>query len=539
MKSNAFLTIFASMMLLSVPCYSEFLYEGAFRVPKGVFGEETFSNNPYVNAQYQPIAFDESENAIILGQSTQPADQPKRFGKISVPEIIDPASVGFDINALKTASVLHELVDISSGRFDNLLKSGEAPSSEARAQPGGLLVVDSRLVGTMWAYYDASGGNSYRSHFLTDVTWDSGFGFEGLFPVGQSPTGSLANGGFVGGYMTEVPERFQTELGGNIATGRTGGPIVSRSSFGPTLWVFSLSDLDYDKPAPAKMLIGYDSEHKTIGDYSDSSSLLFNRSTGVNGVVWPESSDSVFFFGNHGLGLQFDNSGLPVSNDQQCFGYGTSNRQEAFRASDIDVTRYQSRECGFRTVSSEDVQNNVSCCFDPVNSGKGLHDLGFKVGQGSSCYGYGTRDFTEARQGDWLKKNSPAGYQCGSEFITNTEIQSDIACCFVGTNSTAKGGSSYPSVYQIWEYKVEDILKVNRGELEPWEIIPTAKPFDLPFAPKDRAKQLISTAYDRKGQRLFILQAFGDGLYPLVHVMRFRSDSSSPRPPQDVKLSMR
>ncbi len=522
---------------------SSLVYEGAFRVPKGSYGGTSFSCNPFVNAQYQPMAYNPVNNSLFLGQSTPTHTQAKRIGEISIPEIINPLSVEMQIDELKTSVVLQEPQDISNGEFDKLNQDGKASSDPAGlAQLGGLYVYQSKLLGTSWSYYDASQSNGYRSHFSANLSWQNGADFSGMHAIGTSPTGSFANGGFVGGYMTKVPFKHREAVGYPMLTGRTGGPIVGRSSFGPTLWGFDPNQLNFGQAAPSKMFIGYPESQATLGDYSDQPSLMFNRSTGVTGMVWPENSDSILFFGSHGLGIAFDDEGVPLDNDApSCVGPGTSNTNEAIGNAALKQSGATSYSCGFQILTSQDIDSGLACCFDPVNNTNTTHQNAFKVGAGTSCYGDGTRDHRQARTSAWLKQNSPSGYQCGDIGMSAEDINQDNACCFVGSNSTAKGGSSYPSVYQVWQYNIQDLLDVKSENSEPWEVIPTVWNFDLPFDSTDRAKQIISTAYDPANQRIFIGQAFGDGIHPLIHVFSLDLegvDESSPTSPDDDSICL-
>ena len=518
---------------------SSFVYEGAFRVPQGSFGEASFSNNPFVNAQYQPMAYNPVNNSLFLGQATPDHTQTKRIGEISIPEIINPLSVDLQIDKLNIAAVLQAPQDISNGEFDKLNQDGSASSDPAGwGQLGGLYVNDNQLLGTAWSYYDASQSNGYRSHFTSKLSWLNGTGFSGMHAVGSSPNGSFANGGFVGGYLAKVPEKHRAAIGFPMLSGRTGGPIVGRSSFGPTLWGFDPGQLNFDKASPSTMFIGYPESHPTLGTYSDQASLMFNRSTGVTGVIWPENSDSILFFGSHGLGIEFDQDGLPLDNDaQNCSGPGTSDVSQAMSNTALKQSGVSSHNCGFQTLNSTDISNGLACCFDPVNSANTTHRNAFKIGAGTSCYGDGTRDHRQARTASWLKLNSPSGYQCGDIYIDAAGIAQDNACCFVGTNSTAKGGSSYPSVYQVWQYDIQDVLDVKSGAKAPWELLPSIWNFDLPFDTDDRAKQIFATAYDPENQRIFIGQSFGDGEYPIIHVFSLELDGAiappiTPSPPQ-------
>ena len=535
---NPFISMVIVILLISASAESmarsisksDIIYEGTFRVPHGLHNGTNFGNNSYLNAQYQPFAYNPNNNSIFMGSITGPATQPKRIGEFSVPEIIHPSTVDYDIEQLPQAVVIQAPQDISSGDFDKIRLNGNIPSDEAKAQLGGLYVYNNTLLGTVWGYYDANGAMSYRSHFSANLDWTTATGFSGLHAVGVSPTGSFANGGFVGGYMAEVPVKYRDQIGAPMLTGRTGGPIVSRSSYGPTLWSFDPADFDFDTPAPATMLIGYPDSHQTLGGYSDVPSTLYNRGAGVRAVLWPEQTDSILFIGTIGLGIKYHPNGTPVINSQpSCRGPGTSNAKKALSNAQLKKAEVGSYICGPTTLTYADIYTEgKSCCFDPTSSDDGEHTTEFVLGKGTSCYGLGTKELSETRTNAWLKQHSPTSYSCGGITMSGSEISAGDGCCYVGKLSTDKGGTSYPSVYQVWQYNVNDLLDVKSGSKKPWEVVPEVWNFDLPFVNPDRSKGLIGATIDQANERIFIAQSFGDGNYPLVHVFKISNSFKSP-----------
>ncbi len=391
---------------------SDLVYLGAFRVPQGAHGGYSFEGNTFVNAQYQPMGYNPINNSIFLGQKTGAQTSPKRIGEISIPALVNPADVSYNIASLNTATVLQNPQDVSEGDFDKLKTGGVIPDDEAKAQLGGLLVYDGKLFGTAWAYFDASYLNSDRSQWTANLDWTSSYNFSGLHTVGINPVnGTYANGGFVGGYMCEIPDEYKISLGYNLLTGRTGGPIVGRSSYGPTLWGFDPDDLDYDNAADAEMFIGYTLGHQAIGGYDDGPSLTFNRSSGVRGIIWAKGSSSILAFGQHGFGIVHDVDGVPTANiEPSCSGPGTSNRDEAKTNVWLLANSPSGWTCGYTEMTEAEITAGGNCCFDPTDASDKIHDLDYNVDVGSSCYGVGTDDYTYARTNAWLVANSSSGY---------------------------------------------------------------------------------------------------------------------------------
>ena len=83
--------------------------------------------------------------------------------------------------------------------------------------------------------------------------------------------------------------------------------------------------------------------------------------------------------------------------------------------------------------------------------------------------------------------------------------------CYDPANSY-KGYHSYPYVYFIWAYDALELLKVKRGEVEPWSLRPYAAwELSLPFS-KDNTHTIGGVAYDSRSNVLYVSQH--SGWYP-------------------------
>ena len=165
---------------------------------------------------------------------------------------------------------------------------------------GGLEVVDNELIGTFWEYY--AGSRSDFSHFTLSSTNLATANVEGLYQVGD------ASGGYVGGYMTAVPEQWQDELGMPYLTGQAAINIISQTSAGPAAFGFDPDTLG-SGTAPAINYLSYPLAHPLAP--VSSTNPLFNLASEITGVIFPENSDSIIFFGRHGTG-------------QYCYGTGSA-----------------------------------------------------------------------------------------------------------------------------------------------------------------------------------------------------------------------
>jgi hypothetical protein len=250
-------------------------------------------------------------------------------GEISIPTPL----ITTDFSALPVATVLQDQTDITEGHMNEVGADGATMSG---CKIGGLLVYDGRLIGTSYVYYDA-GGTARRSHFTSGLDFSVTGDFNGMFAVGSR------NPGFVAGHMAHIPPAWQEALGGTVLTGLDGVPIVSRTSYGPTVTAFDPDDLGVVTPVPARLLVGYTYEHSTLGTWGNSSEYnpQFNQATGSSGIVFPFGSDSVLFFGSAGIGIP-------------CYGQGTSDPS-------LDRT----------PVPGTD--GHVVYVYDPASNGKGCH----------------------------------------------------------------------------------------------------------------------------------------------------------------------
>lgn len=445
---------------------SDLVYTGAFRVPKGDLGGSTpASRGSSLSQGGVGLTFNPSRNSLfIMGH---PND--RMVAEISIPNPI----ISLNLNELATSSVVQSPINLTDGNWDNVREDGTPVENGAR--PGGFLLYGNKLVGSAWAYYDASGANSFRSHFTASPDWGTtGTLFSGLKKVGVNPVyPNMANGGWVGGYMAKIPQEWHANLGGPALTGQGAIPIITRTSWGPSLWVFDPDKLGVVSPVPAKMLVGYPETHPTLGGYSDAPSPYFNRSTDFGGIVFPEGSRSILIFGNFGLGTVHENRGLNI------------------------------------------------------------------VGNGDSCYGLGTSDISQARTNSWLKANAPAGWACGNASVNTSAIGAGDACCYDPANSDKGGHAypyvyqvwAYDAE-DLARVQNGNINPATGRRYEPWEVKPYAVwQLELPFANEN--KQLLGAAYDPKTQRIYVSQADGDrstlGSHPLVHVFQILFRPKGPK----------
>jgi hypothetical protein len=292
-------------------------YQGAFRLPGDAANDYSYGGTS--------IAFNPANGSLFV----RGHDWYQLVGEVSIPA---PAVVS-DYAALPVAAVIQNQADITEGHLEDVGPDGGAMDG---CKVGGLLVYEGRLIGTSYVYYDAGGG-AKRSHFTSGLNFSTSGDFGGMYSVGT------LNPGFVAGYMALVPPEWRTALGGPVLTGLDGVPIISRSSYGPTVSAFDPARLGSADPVPASNLLGYTYEHSTLGNWGNEteSNPQFNQAGGSSGIVFPFGSDSLLFFGSTGTGVP-------------CYGQGTS---------DASLDR--------SPVPGTDGQ--VVYVYDPVGGGKGCH----------------------------------------------------------------------------------------------------------------------------------------------------------------------
>ena len=259
-------------------------YEGAFRVPEGPTDETSFDFGGTA------LMFDADRRSLwLVGH-----DHHQRVAEISIPDIRSVDTIG----ELDTARLLTPFRDLLQGR------RSQVGSNDSKI--GGLLRIADEWIVSAWVYYDAAGEQS-RSHFRvrTDGTV--------IGPVQIGP--DERDAGFVSGYMAPIPPEYRNRLGGRAFTGQCCIPIISRTSQGPALSAFDPEDIGVRTPVPRTDLLGYPMEFPTLGTWEEGEPTLYNGNTKVAGVVLPEGTRSVLFFGRVGLG-------------EFCYGVGTSERSQ-------------------------------------------------------------------------------------------------------------------------------------------------------------------------------------------------------------------
>ena len=292
----------------------QLVHVGAFRVPLGMIGSSTFAFGGTACA-YNPA----NSSLFLVGH-----DHHQAVAEISIPRVKRSAR----IEELETARILQP--------FASVLSRVRRTRLEREVKIGGLLVVNGKLIGTAYEYYDAD-ANARESHFrLSSLDLESAV-VEGLFEVGN------LGGGVVGGYMAEVPARWQQALGASILTGQSCVPIITRTSSGPCAVGFDAANLG-DRAAPATAFVYYPVD-RPLRD-GRSTNRVFNYTSEIRGSYFDEESGAVLFFGSHGQG-DYCYGGQEECNDPVREGKGVHSKGGVYK---YQVWAYDARS--FRDVRS-------------------------------------------------------------------------------------------------------------------------------------------------------------------------------------------
>ena len=252
----------------------DLVYEGAFRVPGGGSESSTFGYGGTA------IGYNPNNNSLFLtGHKNY-----QLSAEISIPAIVNSQNIG----SLNTASILQSLRDATEGRRGQI-----NPGDSNDQRIGGHLVFGGKLYIAAFSYYDASGTQS-RSHFVRPLNLSTTGQVQGPVAVGS-------NVHYTSAYMGLIPPEWQAALGGPALTGNCCRSIISNQSHGPSVWVFDPADVGSSSTAPATPLVYYTSSNP-LGPGETTQNPLFNLTTRVGGVIFPQGSRSVLFFGQHGIG---------------------------------------------------------------------------------------------------------------------------------------------------------------------------------------------------------------------------------------------
>ncbi len=308
MTRSVLLTLFLSALSVTVAAQpstlplvqqADLTLIGSARVPD--IGATDAQGFPYGGAA---LTFNLTAKTFYLGGKRE---------ENTVGELNAPASWGTGaVNTLPRMTLKQPMTYIFEGKLS--LCNPTDPNIQLL---GGLLPYKGDLYASCYSYYDGAGTQS-----VTHVKMSPDFTVTGevIGPVqvGAAPLRAR----MVGGYMAPVPTVWQSVLGGPAFTGQCCLAIIGNTSSGPALSTFEPSDIGVKNPVPANPLVYYPITNP-LGTGWGTTNAYYNGSTQITGVVMPEGTRSVLFFGRHGVGAfcygagssVVGSTGTPVPNE--------------------------------------------------------------------------------------------------------------------------------------------------------------------------------------------------------------------------------
>ena len=258
---------------------------------------------------------------------------------------------------------------------------------------GGLLPYENKLYASDYLYYDGT-GSQRLSHFVSDQNLALTGDAQGPFQVQRADCDPLLNtnclgAGFFDGYFGMVPLEWQSAFGGPVLNGNCCLGVISRTSYGPSLFTNDPALLGSTIPLPAKPLVYYPTAHPllepgltpclttacaSIVDGWSLTSTLFNGTTEIRGVVFPQGTRSVLFFGRHGGAG--DSPAIP-GGGRFCYGPGTADPAlvgQLDPADPLQIDRF---------------------CYDREDLSKGVHGYPYKY----YVWAYDANDLAKVSKG--------------------------------------------------------------------------------------------------------------------------------------------
>lgn len=275
-------------------------YEGSFRLPVTV-GPGKWDE--LIEDAAEGIAFNPKNNSlfVVAHQFTQTVTE------VSIPTLKKTD----DYYSLNEGTILQTPTDPTDGKRRYTGKGGALISANYTEDLDneyitGLLVVDNSLIGTVYSAYSYA-LDSDLSHFKSSTDLSIPDDVQTMLKVGE--TGA----GFVSNYMAHVPTKYQQIIGSKYVTGMACKSIMSRTSFGPSLFGFNPETfvLDPNFVNPTTPLVYYPENNATLGGYW-TKNQVYNMSVQINGAFF--AKDSVIFVGRNGLGEPLYGSGTTDKN---------------------------------------------------------------------------------------------------------------------------------------------------------------------------------------------------------------------------------
>ncbi|MDA8090188.1 MAG: hypothetical protein M0Z61_08220, partial [Nitrospiraceae bacterium] len=360
--------------------------------------------------------------------------------------------------------------------------------------------------------------------------------FSGYYELG----GGLPQQGYTPGPMGAIPSAYQSQVGGKILTGQSlGVAIATTESYGPCAIALDPSNLVPSNlpPAviPATALIYYDSSHPLPGGYwanDQASNVYTSPSDKIYGIVFPDNTRSVLYFGAHGLAS---------TDGYSCYGPGTNSLSAAYSDScpgGVGTCSFADRLVSYQGIVNSGTFQQGETVTQATTNATGIlvkvdTVYGLEFLKSAKPIGGNTTD-------TWTGQTSRATFNPTPNSSGGDEVCYDLA-------RPDKGTHAYPYVNYVWAYDVGDtsgnntagnnvnslnssrpdinnLTAVKLGLIKPYEIVPYATwTFTLPTGQSSLTPGNFSgAAWDSVNRLLYVTQTGADGgsKYPVVHVYK-------------------
>lgn len=279
-------------------------YQGAFRISANQFGdsEMNFSQGP---VEYNP----DNHSIFIVGHSHHQA-----VAEFSIPEL----SKSLNISELP-------LVQSPLQIFTRVLGRTADGNPQGLNSIGGMKYFSNgnggELLVNAYEYYDAPGDNTHTSLILRNASDLSDSAVDGYFIFD-------GGAGHTSGWISPVPEEWQSLLSGTHITGQSSGiPIIGRTSVGPSAFLFNSATV-VGQPLSAgnistEKLLDFSLAnplHSDLSNEGGENNLWTHLSRAVYGLIVPGTSTylTLGHSGGHQSGVCYK---CTQNNGNLCGGY--------------------------------------------------------------------------------------------------------------------------------------------------------------------------------------------------------------------------
>lgn len=259
---------------------SDLAYLGAFRLPAdGSITGDTFSYGGRAISYYAP-------NNSLYVSGARASDYITRMAEVGIPTVTTSGTVA----GLNTASVLQNFHDATEYYYTLM-----NPDPTSYMVLSASLPYHNKLLQGLYVFYDNS-NSAYLSHITSGLDLSVTGDVNGPYSISPHYVS------FVGGYMAIVPPEWVSLIGAPAVAGNCCLSIVSRTSYGLSLFGFDPDDFGVHEPTPGVDLFYYTAAHEMPGATDNAQNNYWTLATQVTGVVFPTGTRSVLFFGRHGTG---------------------------------------------------------------------------------------------------------------------------------------------------------------------------------------------------------------------------------------------